>query len=324
MDQNICIASPSLALIKYWGKKRMPGNLTATPSLAVTLGGLETETQVYPGPEDFVLLNGKVQEAERYRGFFEHLRRRLKVDQHFHVRTQNNFPSSAGLASSSSGFAALTCAAARAVDRALSPQALSALARYGSASASRALFGGFVLLPAGARRAEPLLPAEHWPELRILVAVVTEQRKPISSREAMTVTRLTSPYYRSWIRSSPKLIPQAVSALKARDIEALGAAVRLSYSRMHAVLLASDPPLTYWTARTLTVLNSCARLRREGIGVWETMDAGPQVKMLCLSSDVARIKQALSEQDERIRFIEAYPGLAPRFVDRAQREVRYA
>ena len=156
------------------------------------------------------------------------------------------------------------------------------------------------------------------------MAVVTEQRKPISSREAMTVTRVTSPYYRSWIRSSPKLIPQAVSALKARDIEALGAAVRLSYSRMHAVLLASDPPLTYWTARTLTVLNSCARLRREGIGVWETMDAGPQVKMLCLSSDVARIKQALSEQDERIRFIEAYPGLAPRFVDRAQREVRYA
>ena len=131
MDQNICIASPSLALIKYWGKKRMPGNLTATPSLAVTLGGLETETQVYPGPEDFVLLNGKVQEAERYRGFFEHLRRRLKVDQHFHVRTQNNFPSSAGLASSSSGFAALTCAAARAVDRALSPQALSATAYSG-------------------------------------------------------------------------------------------------------------------------------------------------------------------------------------------------
>jgi diphosphomevalonate decarboxylase len=195
---------------------------------------------------------------------------------------------------------------------------LSALARFGSASASRAVFEGFVLLRAGARRAEPLLPAEHWPELRILVAVVSEQIKPISSRQAMTMTRKTSLYYRSWIRSSRKLIPQAVSALKNRDIEALGATVRLSYSRMHAVLLASDPPLSYWTSRTITVLNSCAQLRREGIGVWETMDAGPQVKMLCLSSDVARIKQSLSAEDEGIRFIEAYPGPAPRFVHQEQ------
>jgi diphosphomevalonate decarboxylase len=324
MGNERCIASPSLALIKYWGKKKTSANLPATPSLAVTLGGLETETQVYLGPKDYVLLDGRAQDPERFQPFFDHLRRSLKTDQHFQVRTRNNFPSAAGLASSSSGFAALTCAAARATGRTMSPEALSELARYGSASASRAVFGGFVLLPAGARRAQALLPAEHWPELRILVAVVSENAKPVSSRTAMALSRESSPYYRAWIRSSRKLIPEAVSALKRRDIEALGKMVRLSYSRMHAVMLASDPPLTYWVPRTLTVLQACEQLRKQGTGVWETMDAGPQVKILCLNADVPRIKRVLSEQNEGLRIIEAYPGPAPRFFSGERNEMLYA
>lgn len=324
MGNELCVASPSLALIKYWGKKKTIANLPATSSLAVTLGGLETETQVRLGPKDFVLLDGRVQDPERFRPFFDHLRRRLKTDQHFQVRTWNNFPSAAGLASSSSGFAALTCAAVRATSRTLSPEALSELARFGSASASRAVFGGFVLLPAGARRAQALLPAEHWPELRILVAVVSENAKSVSSRTAMALSRENSPYYPAWIRSSRKLVPEAVSALKRRDIEALGKMVRLSYSRMHAVMLASDPPLTYWISGTLAVLQACERLRKQGTGVWETMDAGPQVKILCLDADVPQIKRVLSEQNEGLRIIEAYPGSAPRFVSRKRNEMLYA
>lgn len=324
MSNELCIASPSLALIKYWGKTKSTANLPATPSLAVTLGGLETLTRVDLGAEDSVLLDGRLQDPARFQPFFDHLRRRLQTDQHFQVRTHNNFPSAAGLASSSSGFAALTCAAVRATGRRLSPEALSELARFGSVSASRAVFGGFVLLPTGARRAQALLPAEHWPQLRILVAVVSENTKPVSSREAMELSRTTSPYYRNWVRSSRKLIPEAISALKHRDIEALGKAIRLSYSRMHAVMLASDPPLTYWTPRTLSVLQACERLRKLGIGVWETMDAGPQVKILCLDTDVARIKGVLSEQIEGLRVIEAYPGAAPRYLSRESKEMRYA
>jgi diphosphomevalonate decarboxylase len=324
MDNDICIASPSLALIKYWGKKESPSNLPATPSLAVTLGGLETETRVDLGPKDSVLLDGRVQDLERFQPFFNNLRRSLKTDQHFQVWSRNNFPSSAGLASSSSGFAALTCAAVRATGRTLSPEALSELARFGSASASRAVFGGFVLLPAGARRARALLPAEHWPELRILVAVVSENAKPVSSRTAMALSRENSPYFRAWISSSRKLIPEAVWALKRKDIEALGKTVRLSYSRMHAVMLASDPPMTYWVPRTLTVLQACEQLRKQGIGVWETMDAGPQVKILCLNAEVPRIKQVLSEQNEGLRILEAYPGPAPRFFSREKNGILYA
>jgi diphosphomevalonate decarboxylase len=322
MSNELCIASPSLALIKYWGKTKSTANLPATPSLAVTLGGLETETRVDLGAEDSVHLDGRLQDPARFQTFFEHLRGRLKTDQHFQVRTHNNFPSAAGLASSSSGFAALTCAAVRATGLRFSPEALSELARVGSVSASRAVFGGFVLLPAGARRAQALLPAEHWPQLRILVAVVSENTKSVSSRKAMQLSRETSPYYRSWIRSSREIIPEAISALKHRDIEALGKLIRLSYSRMHAVMLASNPPLTYWTPRTLSVLQACERLRKQGIGAWETMDAGPQVKILCLDTDVAQIKDVLSEKTEGLRIIEAYPGAAPRFLNRESKEMR--
>jgi diphosphomevalonate decarboxylase len=324
MSSEICVASPSLALIKYWGKKRSPLNLPATPSLAVTLGGLETETRVELGVRDSVLLDGKLQDPERFHPFFDHLRRRLQCNHHFLVRTWNNFPSAAGLASSSSGFAALTCAAVRAVGRSRSPEMLSDLARFGSASAARAVFGGFVLLPAGAHHARALLPAEHWPQLRILVVVVSKHTKPVSSRTAMALSRETSPFYRAWIRTSAKLIPEAISALKRRDIEALGEVIRLSYSRMHAVLLASDPPLTYWTPRTLAVLQACGQMRNQGIGVWETMDAGPQVKIICLEADVPRIMRILSEQNGGLQIIEAHPGPAPRFESPKGKEALYA
>jgi diphosphomevalonate decarboxylase len=222
MDNDICIASPSLALIKYWGKKESPSNLPATPSLAVTLGGLETETRVDLGPKDSVLLDGRVQDLERFQPFFNNLRRSLKTDQHFQVWSRNNFPSSAGLASSSSGFAALTCAAVRATGRTLSPEALSELARFGSASASRAVFGGFVLLPAGARRARALLPAEHWPELRILVAVVSENAKPVSSRTAMALSRENSPYFRGLDQFFPKTHSGGCLGSKAKGYRSAG------------------------------------------------------------------------------------------------------
>jgi diphosphomevalonate decarboxylase len=307
----ICRTSPSLALVKYWGKKSTRKNLPATPSLAVTLGGVHTETRVRTAGEDSILLDGKPVELDRFLPLLDALRRAAGRDVHFQVESSNNFPSSAGLASSSSGFAALTGACARILDLDLSPSRLSAFARMGSASAARSLFGGFTLLPAGGHAARRLYGPGHWPEFRVLIALVSLEAKPVSSRAAMESTRRSSPYYRSWLRNAGELLDPALDALAARDIEALGRVARLSYSRMHASLLAADPPVLYWLPATVAVIRECARLREEGIGAWETLDAGPQVKVLCLEAEVETIRGRLQDLDPGLRLIVASVGEDP-------------
>jgi diphosphomevalonate decarboxylase len=307
-----CTASPSLALVKYWGKRDTAENIPATPSLAVTLGGLRTETEVsLARGSDSVILDGNVQEPGAFEPFFRHLRIRLDSDARFHVESRSNFPGAAGLASSSSGFAALTCACARLLEREMTPSELSEIARFGSASAARSVYGGFTLLEAGRREAEAVFPAEHWPDFRIVLAVTTTEKKSVSSRWAMENTRMTSPYYGAWLRSSADLLPVALEALKRRDLDELGRCARLSYMRMHAAIMASDPPLAYWLPATLAVIRECESLRADGIGAWETIDAGPQVKILCAAGNADEIASRVEGLPFGIRTMVAEPGEAP-------------
>jgi diphosphomevalonate decarboxylase len=230
---------------------------------------------------------------------------------YFDVESSNNFPSAAGLASSSSGFAALTIACARILELDLTPAQLSAFARTGSASAARSLFGGFTLLPAGGFAAQQLYGPDHWPELRIVIALVSREAKPISSRAAMEATRKSSPYYRSWLHNAGQLLDPALRALEQRDIRALGEVARLSYSRMHAALLATSPPVLYWLPTSVAVIRECQKLREEGIEAWETMDAGPQVKVLCLEPDVQAIGDRLKALDPELGLIVSSVGEGP-------------
>jgi len=313
-----CRASPSLALVKYWGKLEGGVNLPATPSLAVALGGLDTTTVVRPSTDrsDRVTVDGRELPVGRYESFFAELRSRLGSSLRFDAESRNSFPGSSGFASSSSGFAALALACARLVGEmeGKSPpplETLSEIARIGSASAARAVYGGFTLLPEGALRAVPLLPESHWPELRVVAAIVARAEKPHSSRAAMAATKETSPYYAGWIADAPRLLERAREALERRDLEGLGAAMRLSYSRMHASALAADPPLLYWLPGSLALIRACASLREGGVGAWETMDAGPQVKVMCLDGDLERVLDALRAAVPGIDLLVARVGAGP-------------
>ena len=313
-----CRLSPSLALFKYWGKLEAGLNLPATPSLAVSLGGLQTVTAVgySSNGKDRVIVDGSERGLARYEPFFAEARSRLATGHGFVVESRNGFPGGAGFASSSSGFAALALALARLVEtrekRPAFPRGLlSEIARTGSASAARAVYGGFTLLGAGASRAEPFLPAAHWPELRVVAAVVATGEKAVSSRSGMASTRETSPYYEQWVEDAPRLFEEGKSALAARDLERLGSLVRLSYSRMHASALAADPPLLYWLPGSVALIRACAELRASGTGAWETMDAGPQVKVLCLARDLDRVKAGLRAAVPGIGLLVASPGGDP-------------
>lgn len=298
-------AHPNLALVKYWGKADAVRNLPATPSLGISLDALRSRVEVRLDAGDSIALDGRPVAPARYRPFLDAVRRRCGTRSGFRIRARNDFPSAAGLASSSSGFAALASACTAACGARLGDAELSALARVGSASAARAVFGGFAVLPARAEHAQPLAPAAAWPELRVVIAVVTAAAKPVGSREAMERVRRTSPAYEGWVRDSPRLYREAVAAVRDRDLTRLGGAMRKSYCRMFATMLAADPPIRYWLPETLALLAAVEELRARGVAAWETMDAGPQVKVLCADGDAGRVAAALAA---------ACPGAPPPVV----------
>ena len=288
-------AHPSLALVKYWGKRPGGTNIPATSSLAVTLDALSTDTVCRPADEDSLEIDGRPQPPGRIAPFFDRVRETVRCDTRFAVSSRNSFPTAAGLASSASGFAALALATVAAAGGDTADRhALSALARQGSGSASRSVFGGFTAWDAGATAARQLHDERWWPELRIVVAPVHGGPKPVSSRDAMNLTRDSSPFYDAWVADAPALFQRAEAALDARDLERLGTVMRESTMRMFATMLGAAPPILYWRPQTIEVLQRLAELRRRGTAAWETMDAGPQVKILTTADDADAVAREVS------------------------------
>ncbi|HJR11205.1 MAG TPA: diphosphomevalonate decarboxylase [Rhodanobacteraceae bacterium] len=298
-------AQPNIALVKYWGKRDAALNLPAAGSLSITLDALHTRTRVHFDDAlatDDIALNGDRDEAQSRKigAFLDLFRARAGVATRAHVESGNDFPTGAGLASSASGFAALAVAADRALGLHLQPRELSILARHGSGSAARSIFGGFVEMSAGVRDdgedacATPLLESAAWP-LKVVVAITTRAKKSIGSREGMEHTRDTSPFYRGWIATANADLAEARAAVRARDFDKLAQVGEASCLAMHALMLSARPGLVYWNAATIECIRHVRALRSEGAGVFFTIDAGPQVKAVCLPDDAAGVAEALRD-----------------------------
>lgn len=300
------IAHPNIALVKYWGKRDDALNLPASGSLSITLDALHTRTSVRFDPalgEDDVVLNGRRDETEsrKISAFLDLLRARAGVATRAQVVSENDFPTGAGLASSASGFAALVVAAARALGMDLDASSLSRLARRGSGSAARSIFGGFAEMAAGTRAdgedafATPLLDPEAWP-LRVVIAITTRASKSTSSRVGMDLSRRTSPFYRDWIATGAADLDAARSAVRTRDFGKLADVGEASCLAMHAVMLSTRPGLIYWNGATVECMRRVRALREtDGLGVFFTVDAGPQVKAVCLPDAAARVADGLRD-----------------------------
>lgn len=293
------VAHSNIALAKYWGKSDVALNLPATPSLSMTLDRLSTTTSVQFVAglvRDEVVLNGSLlapEPLERLSQFLNRVRERAGIRLCARIESDNNFPTASGLASSASGFAALALAAVRAAGLTLSQAEVSDLARQGSASAARSLFGGYVALELNALSAQQVLPGESFP-LRLLVCVVTTLPKAKGSSSGMAHTANTSPYYPAWLTHAPSVYARVKRALLARDFEELGRASEHSALLMHASMFAADPPLNYWSPTTLGLLESVSQLRNSGLSAYATMDAGPHVKVLCEPEHALQIESTLS------------------------------
>lgn len=315
MRRAVATAHSNIALVKYWGKREGADpelNLPAVGSLSMTLERLRTETTVEPAGEglhDVFVLDGQVRTGDEARKVSRHLDRVWLVSPlaaagvsrpPARVTSTNHLPTAAGLASSASGFAALTLAAAAAFELEASREALSGLARRGSGSAARSLWGGFVRLARGQAvdgsdcRAFPLHDASFW-DVKLLVVHTAKGPKPVGSTGGMERCRLTSPYYPAWVATSEADLAEAESALAARDLPRLGEVVEHSCFKMHASMFATRPPLVYWNGGTLAAIDAVWRARAEGLAGWVTSDAGPHVKVLCAANDAAPLAARLRE-----------------------------
>ncbi len=291
------IAHPNIALVKYWGKRDVALNLPAVPSLSLTLDGFQSRTTVTWGAsEDRFVLNGAVRDDPKVWRFLD---RGFPGRPPCAITSDNDFPTGAGLASSASGFAALALAASRASGGNLTASALSALARQGSGSACRSIFGGFVEWALGERddgtdsHAVPVAGADHW-DVRMVAAIVSEQAKAVSSTEGMERSRQTSELWPTWVSHGQGDVDEARAAVLDRDLPRLGEVMERSTFRMHATMHTARPPLLYWQPATVALLHEVFALRAAGVGAWATMDAGPQVKVLCAAADAARVSNALA------------------------------
>ncbi len=295
----IARAQPNIALIKYWGKRDADRNLPAVGSISITLAELYTTMCVeYDDTllDDALIVNGHADSGmlpriQRCLGTVLGARRRP-----VRVTSQCNFPIAAGLASSASAFAALTVAADALAEQKRSTDELASLAGRASGSAARSLYGGFVELENRDQdvSVSSLRAAVDWP-LQVVVAITATGPKPVSSTEAMEVSRKTSPFFERWVEQQPQDLAAAREAIAGRDFSALAAVAEHNCLKMHSVMWGSRPPMIYWNSVTLACMQTIRNLQEDGVPVFFTIDAGPQVKAVCKLEAASQVHVALAE-----------------------------
>lgn len=321
-------AAPNIALVKYWGMRDAQLVLPNNSSLSMTVGGLRTRTWVrFDGAltadrlwlNDHLAGGGPLQSVAE---FLDVIRDEAGLREFAEVRSSNNFPIASGLASSASGFAALAGAASRAAGLELTPRGLSRLARRGSGSASRSIFGGFVEWQAGRRPdgqdcfARPLFPPDHWPELRDLVTIIADApEKSVRSARAMQDTVRTSPAYRERLRTVPGRLAALRTALRRRDREQFLDLLIEECDDFRRVCETTVPSLDYLTAASRSVLAAILALNREAgrpIAGY-THDAGAHVHVFAFGPDVRRVNARLRAVPgvASVRVLEPGPAAHP-------------
>ncbi len=325
MREAFASANSNIALAKYWGKRDEALNLPYTGSISITLAGLTSTARVAfdaERPCDRVILNGDLATgapALSVTKFLDCVRQLAREQTTAEVEVRTNFPVAAGLASSASTFAALALASSAALGLSLSARQLSVLARRGSGSASRSVFGGYVEWLAGESSdgsdsyAVPLAPAESW-RLGVVVAVTDLGPKPVGSREGMAHALKRSPFFPAWLETHDADLEAVRRGILERDLTLLGEAAERNCLKMHAVSMASSPALLYWNPATVAVMRRVLQLREGGTDAYFTIDAGPQVKVICPWTQRETVAAAIGEVPGVHRVLLSEPGGAATLV----------
>lgn len=296
-------ACANIAFIKYWGNRDHNLRLPANGSISMNLGGLFSRTTVSFSPDyaaDSLTLNGKEIQGNGYQragAILDLVRTQSGFPWYARVLSVNNFPTGAGIASSASGFAALSLAASRAAGLELDETSLSRLARRASGSACRSIPGGFVEWQAGADDSSSfafsLASETHW-NLADCVAVISLEHKATSSAAGHGFAD-SSPLQAARVAGASQRLAVCRNAIQQRDFTALAEISEFDSNLMHAVIMTQKPPIFYWQPTTLAVMQAVKDWRAHGLPVFYTIDAGPNVHVLCPAEESQQIQRLLEQ-----------------------------
>jgi diphosphomevalonate decarboxylase len=296
-------AAANIAFIKYWGNHDNTLRLPLNGSISMNLDGLITRTTVsfqHSLAFDELIINGhEVTGAglDRVSYILDIIRGMADIYDQAEVMTENNFPAGAGIASSASAFAALALAGSKAAGLNLSEPQLSRLARRGSGSASRSIPGGFVEWQVGTTDEDSfafsIAPADHW-NLVDCIAIVSAAHKKIGSTEGHAVAP-TSPLQAARVADAPRRLEICRNAILNKDFDLFASIVELDSDMMHAVMMTSTPSLHYWKPASLEVMTKVRTWRSEGIPACYTVDAGPNVHVICPETEAHVVEKRLRE-----------------------------
>jgi diphosphomevalonate decarboxylase len=316
------LAHPNIAFIKYWGNRNDELRLPANGSLSMNLDGLETRTTVVfqaDLPSDELILNGlpaAQEQRERVSKILDLVRQQSRGQERARVESTNNFPSGSGIASSSSGFAALALAASAAAGLSLDEPALSRLARRGSGSASRSVPAGFVEWGAADRDEDSfgvsIAAPSHW-ALVDCVAIVSEAHKQVGSSAGHPLAA-SSPLQAARLQGAVARLAQARQAVLQRDFAALAEVMELDNHLMHAVMMTSQPALIYWQPASVGIMHAVREWRAAGLPAAYTLDAGPNVHVITLADHVDQVAKRLAELPGVLKVFKAGAGGPARLI----------
>ena len=314
-------AHTNIALIKYWGKADDKLRLPLMSSLSMTLDAFYTDTSVEKtdGENQFFLNNQQQTAAasQRVFAYLKKLQARFHVTGNLIVKSVNHVPTSAGLASSSSAFAALTAAFCQCYDINIDLEDLSRLARIGSGSASRSVYGGFAVWQKGnSDETSYAYALDETPtmDLHLLAVELNTKQKKISSTYGMKDAQ-SSPFFRPWLERNDSELNEMIKAIKSNDFTALGQLAELNANEMHAINLTAQPEFTYFEPQTIQAIKLVEQLRTEGIECYYTIDAGPNIKVLCQLRNSKDIIQRFSSEFNNVNIVNASFGPGITYLD---------
>lgn len=322
-------ANSNIAIIKYWGRRddalRIPTNDSISFTMDDSLQSVTTVEWLDGRGADSLVLDGRParpKEAQRASSFLDIVRKAAGIRFRAKVHSRNSFPMAAGLASSASGFAALAAAATKAAGMEIEGKKLSMLARMGSGSAARSVFGGAVEWRAGEKKdgsdcyARQLSPASRWKDLRNVIAITNSHEKRVSSTDAMARTARTSEMFGYRLKTLGRRIALVRKAIAERDFEGMTLAIMQESDSMHAVMLDSWPPIAYLNGASLEIMHRVVELN-ESYGrpvAAYTFDAGPN----------AHIYTTAKHESEVMKAVYEVPGLETNLICSVGEGVRYS
>jgi diphosphomevalonate decarboxylase len=317
------LSHPNKALVIYWGNENDDLRIPTRSSLSITLQGINQPLDYIVSlrtlrslERDKVIIDGLEDKGEIHRHFVHHLdamRRYTGFKEKVEVSTRKSFPVGSGIAGSAASASALAEAFAGLTGKTADTRLKSIMARRGSGSASRSVFGGLVLWQKGnsddSSYAKQLFNEKHW-DLRNVIAMVSSNPKKIKSIEGMKLSKKTCPerFYSEFVSVANPHIEQLTTAMLARDIAQLGVLYEKENLLFREICLKTAPPLDYWTKATHDILEKVGNLRNDGIPAYAGTDAGPNVHIFTLPKHIDRVSRTIQELEQVLDIIHCRVG----------------